>query len=167
MTNIEKCMGKEDLFAYAHHLLEPDAERDLRKHLAECAACRAVVAEYQSLDALLDEWKPAAPSAWFDVRVRAAVAADHPPRWTLFGFRWAQLLAMACLLALVTAASLIISRRQPSSTQETAAKSSAAKVEEELTLYKDLPVLEDEDYEMLANFDVLSALPRGEAKVEN
>jgi hypothetical protein len=36
-----------------------------------------------------------------------------------------------------------------------------------LTLYKDLPVLEDEDYEMLANFDVLSALPHGEAKVEN
>ena len=46
-------------------------------------------------------------------------------------------------------------------------KTAAAQVEEELTLYKDLPVLEDQDYDMLANFDVLSELPRGDMKVDN
>lgn len=172
MTNTEKCMGKEDLFAYANHLLETEAERGVRAHLGGCAACRAMVAEYQTLDALLDEWKPASPSAWFDARVRAAVAAQ-PRRFAFFGFRWAQVMAMACVVLMVTAASLMISRRsvQLERNEQAAANITAkAKVEEELTLYKDLPVLEDQDYDMLANFDVLSAVPRGDDgdnKVEN
>lgn len=37
--------------------------------------------------------------------------------------------------------------------------------EEEMSLYKNLPVLED--YDLLANFDVLSELPQGEKKVAN
>jgi len=168
--NHEKCMEREHLFAYAHHLLEAAEEREAREHVAQCAACGQVVMEFQKLDAALEEWKPIAPSVWFDARVRAAVASERSAGFPfrLFGWRWAQILAPACLVLLVTVASLMISRRQPSSAPtERAAQSSAAQVEEELTLFKDLPVLEDEDYEMLANFDVLSELPHGEAKVEN
>ena len=148
----------------------------MREHVEHCAACGQTVTEFQKLDTVLDEWRPVAPSDWFDARVRAAVAADvsAPSRFTLFGLRWAQVLAPACLLLLVVAASLIVSRIRATKPSLTAtrpivepAKTPAARVEEELTLYKDLPVLEDEDYEMLANFDVLSELPRGEKKVDN
>jgi anti-sigma factor RsiW len=167
--NHEKCMERENLFAYAQHLLESNEEREAREHVAQCARCREAVSAFQRLDAVLDEWKPAAPSPWFDARVRAAAEANPPARFPfgLFGVRWAQVLAPACLVVLVTFATLLIFRQQPSDMQERLTKSSATTVEEELTLYKDLPVLEDEDYEMLANFDVLSALPHGEAKVEN
>jgi len=37
--------------------------------------------------------------------------------------------------------------------------------EEELNLYQNLAVLED--YDLLAEFDLLSELPKGESKVEN
>lgn len=167
--NQEKCMERDHLFAYAQRLLESNEECEVREHVAQCARCQEAVAAFQRLDAVLDEWKPAAPSSWFDARVRAAVEANPPARFPfgLFGLRWAQVLAPACLVVLVTFATLLTTRQQPSDAQERLTKSSATKVEEELTLYKDLPVLEDEDFQMLANFDVLSALPHGDAKVEN
>jgi hypothetical protein len=83
-------------------------------------------------------------------------------------------LAPACLVLLIVAGSFIVWRMRPaqspqSATQQTAQTASApsTQVEEELTLYENLPVLEDEDYEMLAKFDVLSKLPRGDKKFAN
>jgi len=164
MTEIEKCMGKEELFAYAHHLLEPDAEREVREHVAHCAACEATVAEYLSLDSLLDDWQAAEPTAWFDTRVRRAVSVPPAPGFTLFGIRWAPMLAAVCLLLLVAIGSLIMSGQSAvQADQQLAlnARPAAKRVEEEITLYKDLPVLEDQDFDMIANFEVLSAVPRG------
>jgi len=171
MTKTEKCMGKEEMFAYAHQLLEADAERAARQHVAECAACRTVVEEYQSLHSLLDEWKPAEPSVWFDARVRAALRAAPTPAWAGFGLR--QILAMACTLVTVTLAALSLSRHadvQRDQELAATARPAANRVEEEITLYKDLPVLEDRDFDMIADFDVLSAVPRGqngESELEN
>ena len=175
MIDTTKCLSREQLFTYSHHQLESREESGVREHVGRCTACEQTVLEFQKLDTVLDEWKPADPSAWFDARVRAAVNSSGmaPSGFTLFGMRWAQWLAPASLAVLVLAASLIVTRVQPNRTPQTVArvfqtaKSPAAQVEEELTLYKDLPVLEDEDYDMLANFDVLSELPRGETKVEN
>ena len=175
MIDTTNCLSREVLFSYSHRLLEPREESGVREHVGRCAACKQTVLEFQQLDTVLDEWKPVVPSSWFDARVRAAVnsSGGAPSGFTLFGMRWAQVLAPACLAILVMAASLMISRVQPNRALRNAAqtnrtvKSPAAQVEEELTLYKDLPVLEDEDYDMLANFDVLSELPHGETKVEN
>jgi hypothetical protein len=46
-----------------------------------------------------------------------------------------------------------------------AAQATREPAEEELSLYQNLPVLED--YDLLANFEVLSELPKSEKQVEN
>ena len=176
MINHGKCPDREQLFAYAHRMLDSPEHGAAREHVENCAVCGQIVMEFQKLDTVLDEWQSVAPSDWFDARVRAAVAAEvpTPSRFTLFGLRWAQVLSPACLVLLLVVASLMLSRtRETKSTLRSTqpitepARIPATRVEEELTLYKDLPVLEDEDYEMLANFEILSELPRGEKKLEN
>ncbi len=172
----EKCVSREKLFAYASHLLDRREESEISLHIGACEACGRVLAQYQRLDATLDEWKPAAPSGAFDARVRAAVALQKVarPGFAFLGLRWAQMLAPACLLVLVVAASLILShsRRHPVHVANTPAISQSvaepgSPAEQELTMYQDLPILEDEDYEMLADFDVLSEVPRGDSKLAN
>jgi hypothetical protein len=108
-----KCCEREQLFAYCQRLLAADEEEKVRAHVAECAACRAVVGEYEKLDTLLDDWQPAEPSPWFDARVRAAIAADSSraesarPR---FGLVWVRWLAPAVGLAVVLVAVLVVWR---------------------------------------------------------
>ena len=176
MMDCTKCLNDEQIFAYAQHLLGPDEQDKVRSHVEKCFACGQTALRYQKLDAVLDEWKPAEPSEWFDARVRTAVASDPSARsgFTFFGLRWAQVLAPACLVLLIVAGSFIVSRMRPAqsprpATQQIAQPGStpSVQVEEELTLYENLPVLEDEDYEMLSKFDVLSKLPRGEKKLAN
>lgn len=173
------CVEREKLFAYVHRMLEPREEGEVRAHVTWCPACSKRVEEFQKLDVVLDEWKPTKPSAWFDARVRAAVAAAEPAEnpGFFFGLRRRRWLSPALLVVLVVSASWVVlrtgrsphpapfaSRRQAA--QPAAAvgsKSPQAQAEEELSLYKDLPVLED--YDMLANFDMLSELPKGDKRV--
>ena len=194
-----KCVEREQLFAFTHQMLEARAESEVRAHLAECSACRAVAEGFRQLDAVLDEWKPTEPSPWFDTRVRAALAAEGEKRAArpLFGLRWAQLLVPAVVMALVVLGVLLL-RRSPQAPQPVARQQSpqvsqparavppetqpkplakaqppavtqpqaAATVEEdELSLYQNLRVLED--YDLLANFDVLSELPARGKKIVN
>ena len=113
-----KCCDREQLFAYCRGFLAAGEEEKVRAHVAACAACRAVVQEYEKLDLLLDDWQPAEPSPWFDARVRAAIAADSSqgqssrPR---FGLEWARWLAPALGVALVLVALFVVirSRRPP------------------------------------------------------
>jgi len=108
-----KCCGREQLFAYCQRLLAADEEEKVRAHVAECAACRAVVGEYEKLDTLLDDWQPAEPSPWFDARVRAAIAADLSQAQSarpLFGLAWGRWLVPALGLALVLVAALVVWR---------------------------------------------------------
>lgn len=176
MMDRAKCLNDEQIFAYAQRLLEPGEEEKARSHVEQCSVCGQAALRYQTLDAVLDEWKPVEPSDWFDARVRAAVASNPSAQsgFTFFGLRWAQVLAPACLVMLLVAGSLIVLRRRPAhlpqpATQQIAQPASATsvQVEDELTLYENLPVLEDQDYEMLSNFDVLSKLPRGEKRLAN
>jgi len=176
MMDRAKCLEEEQIFAYAQHLLQPGEEDKVRSHIEQCSVCEKASLRFQSLDAVLDEWKPVEPSDWFDARVRAAVASDPSARsgFTFFGLRWAQALAPACLVMLLIAGTLIVLRMKPAhparpATQPVTQPASApsVQVEQELTLYENLPVLEDQDYEMLSNFDVLSNLPRREKKLAN
>ena len=204
-----KCFEREQLFAYGHRLLAAREEEQVRVHVSECGACRAVVKEYGKLDTLLDGWRPAEPSPWFDARVRAAIAAETAKPYrsrSPFSLGWVRWLAPALGVVLVLAATLAVwwSRRSlerpvtqpvvsspasrapqnvvtpapvlvPAPTPQMARTqpvetprpvTAAVKAgEDELGLYENLTVLED--YDLLANFDVLSELPRGEKKVGN
>jgi hypothetical protein len=192
-----KCVEREKIFALTHRMLEPREESEVRTHVADCLECRAVAEEFYRLDAVLDEWKAAQPSPWFDTRVRAALAAEERKRAArpLFGLRWTQLLVPAVVVVLVVLG-VVLLRRSPQAPQpvaqqnvapvtrpaptvppETQSKQlaqasavtqpqkAATAEEDELSLYQNLPVLED--YDLLANFDVLSELPARGKKLVN
>jgi len=179
-----KCIEREDLFAYVHRMLELRDEEKVRAHIELCPRCQEAVEEFRKLDAVLEEWKSAEPSPWFDARVRAAVAASKPaePPRVFFGLQWGRWLAPALVGVLVVVGSLVVLRlRQPHEVPQPVARQEAAKpvtpapppavtpaVEseaDELSLYQNLPVLED--YDMLADFEVLSEIPKGAKKVVN
>jgi len=106
-----KCLERAQLFAYAHQMLEAEVAERVRAHLDTCAACRATVAEYQRLETVLEEWKPAEPSPWFDARVRQAVKSLEaaPPKTRWAGVRWGWL-ATASVAVLVVAVSVVAYR---------------------------------------------------------
>ena len=196
------CMEREQLFALAHGMLDVQEEAAARAHLAECARCRQAVEEFARLDAVLDEWKPAEPSPWFDTRLRAALAVETEGGWrkTLAAMQWGRWLVPA---AVVTALVLVfmvmrqstpppqpVARHAPAVQQTTPAPDAAqpqagrepgpavqaqnapaptnlATLErkDETTPEDGLEVLED--FDMLANFEVLSELPQRETRVAN
>jgi hypothetical protein len=181
-----KCFDREQLFAVANHLAAPQEEEAVRSHVAGCAACRVMLAEYQQLNLTLDEWKVADPSPWFDARVRRALDANEAQTsaggWREF-FRM-RALAPALLVMVMVVGSLLYVRshsRQEQPTPKIAQSAASTEVtpqpsagsgvnaesreEDEVTLYENLSTLED--YDMLANFDVLSELPQGAPKVVN
>ncbi len=104
-----KCFDREQLFSYASHLLEAREEEEIRAHLEECSGCRKVLAEYERLDAVLDEWKPAEPSPWFDARLRHALAEQDSKRSAkpFWGLGWARVLALVSLIAIVVGLLLV------------------------------------------------------------
>ncbi len=178
------CMGREKLFAYSHHLLEPSGEGEVRTHVSGCAHCRGIVEQYQKLEAALEEWKPVEPSSWFDARLRAAVERAEAPSsagWLgLLRVRW---LAPALATVLVAVGSVVVLRQSrhashPALSQagqkaaapavQAPAQPEATEAEagqEELSLYRNLAILED--YDMLADFEVLSELPKSEKQIDN
>src|SRR5260370_18179332 len=107
-----KCVEREKIFAYIHHLLESRQAGQVRAHVAECARCRAGIGEDRKLDSVLEEWKPIEPSPSFDARLRAAIertAPVHAPlSWLgIPALRW---LAPAAMLALVVVSSALVVR---------------------------------------------------------
>lgn len=123
------CCKREQLMAYSTRLLEPEEEAQIRRHLASCTACRAVADEYGALDAVLDEWKPAEPSPWFDARLRAAVASAAAARQAhrgLFGLAWTAWSAPLVMAALVAVSVIIIRTHRPGLTPVADSHSSGA-----------------------------------------
>ncbi len=194
-----KCLNREELFATMHHLLDAREKAAARAHLAECAACRSLLDEYQRLNEALEEWEPVEPSPAFDARLLEAVREverERALRWSFLpdwmrpapmryigaGLRrpaQAGWLAPACVLLVVVTGSIVLVRtsrkthpfvqpRQERGVELSASNGNAAPAEtaeEELNLYKELPVLEN--YDLLADFDVLSELHPGGQKVED
>jgi anti-sigma factor RsiW len=107
-----KCMEREQLFAYVHHLMEEREAEEVRRHLEECAHCRAAVAKQERLHALLDEWQPREPSPWFDAHVKAAIAASEQQKAArgFLAWPWARVAAAAVTLLAVIIAGLLVFR---------------------------------------------------------
>jgi anti-sigma factor RsiW len=174
------CFEREHLFAYAGKMLEARDEIEVRAHLAECAACRKVVEGYRQLDELLDLWQPTAPSPWFDARVRAAVAAGElrsASFWgrLLAGLGWRRWLAPALVVIMVVASAVIVQRR-PGLLSRSGAHVGGASQASRANVPSQVGTPEEgeegttrastvDDYDMLANFDVLSELPKPGGKV--
>jgi predicted anti-sigma-YlaC factor YlaD len=197
------CLDHERLFSYAHRLLGEQEAAQVHAHLGECSLCREVVEHYERLDAVLEEWKPAGPSAWFDARVRQAVETQEARRAArgFWGLGWVRGLALASLGVLVIAGVAWLTHRhrsvstpstqatqQPRQTTAAQAPAEVAKLNPRAVTprqaekpRKPAPELqsagispsEDEDaralddYDLVADFDVLSELPKKGAGVAN
>src|SRR3979411_889755 len=64
------------ILGYVDGRLKEGERVEMEKHLSTCAACQLRVNEFRSVHALLDELPIIEPSAAFDLRVRARVAAE-------------------------------------------------------------------------------------------
>ena len=64
------------ILGYVDGRLKEGERLEMEKHLATCGACQLRVNEFRSVHALLDELPMIEPSAAFDLRVRARVAAE-------------------------------------------------------------------------------------------
>jgi hypothetical protein len=111
------CMEREQLFALAHGMLDAQEEAAARAHVAECTRCRQAVEEFVRLDAVLDEWRCAEPSPWFDTRLRAALAVEGEGGWrkALGAMQWARWLVPAAVVAALVLALMVMRQSPPSS----------------------------------------------------
>jgi hypothetical protein len=173
------CPKREDIFALSQGILAGREAREAKAHLEDCAHCRNVFERYLRLDSVLAGWTPAVePSPWFDARLRAALASAKPasasPAFAWWGFAWTHWLALSTLTALLLAVAILTRHDLRLQHQRSAAVAAQvaqtekpapiqSEAAQELKIYQNLPVLED--YDMLANFDVISELPKGSSKV--
>jgi anti-sigma factor RsiW len=67
---------EKKIMGYVDGRLKEGERLEMEKHLAACGACRVRVSEFRAVNVLLDELPMIEPSAAFDVRIQARVAAE-------------------------------------------------------------------------------------------
>ena len=74
------------ILGYVDGRLKESERLEVEKHLGSCAACRLRANEFRAVSGLLDELPVIKPSAAFDLRVHARVAAEPVKQswWTWF-----------------------------------------------------------------------------------
>jgi anti-sigma factor RsiW len=135
------------ILAYVDGRLKESERLEMEKHLSTCGACQLRVNEFRAVASLLEEVPQIEPSAAFDVRVRARVAAEPVKQgwWALF-MPSPRVAFAASLLLLATV--WVASR--PTDRTLTAA--------DEAQINQDLPVLEN--FDVLSDFGALTELPQ-------
>jgi len=141
------------ILGYIDGRLKESEQREMEKHLAACPACSVRVNEFRSVGSLLDELPMIEPSAAFDIRLAARIAAEPVKQswWSWLGAA-PRILVAASMLLLAT---LYVGHRPPdvANTANTTGGEEAQIMQDQ-----DLPVLED--YDVLANFEPLTELPQ-------
>jgi anti-sigma factor RsiW len=116
---------------YVDGRLKEGERLEMEKHLSTCAACQLRVNEFRSVHALLDELPMIEPSAAFDLRVRARVAAEPAKQSWWAWFTPSPRVAFAASMLLL--ATVWVSR------------------------YSDPPQIDQADIPVLENYDVISS----------
>jgi len=137
------------ILAYVDGRLKDSERTAAEKHFASCATCRVRVNEFRSVNALLGELPMVEPSAAFDVRVRARVAAAPVKQSWWAWMRPSSRIAFAASMLLL-ATVWIGYRNEPVPPPINPDEADAA-------MMQDISVLEDHD--ALANFEPLKELP--------
>jgi anti-sigma factor RsiW len=140
------------MLAYVDDRLKESERREVEKHLAGCASCRLRVEEFRAVSGLLDELPVIEPSAAFNARVHALVAAEPVKQSWWAWLRVPPRVAFAATMLLVAALWLGFYHRPP-----TPQLPWSSPVVADEQMMQDLPVLEDHD--VLSNFEPLKELP--------
>jgi anti-sigma factor RsiW len=136
------------MLGYVDGRLKESERLEVEKHLSACAACRLRVKEFGAVSGLLEELPVIEPSAAFDVRVRALVAAEPARKGWWNWFAPSPRVAFAASLLLV-ATVWLGTQPKPQAPVSTANNASA-------TTEKNVVVIDSDDLPVLENFDVLS-----------
>src|SRR5713226_2237303 len=129
---------EERILAYVDGRVKVSERREMEVHLAGCPACRLRVNEFRAVTGLLDELPQIEPSAAFDARVHARVAAEPAKQSWWAWITPSPRVAFAASMLLVATA-WIGTHSNPN--QPTIAQD-------------DIPVLEN--YDVISNFEPLT-----------
>jgi anti-sigma factor RsiW len=134
------------ILPYVDGRLKESERLEMEKHLSACAACRLRVNEFRAVTGLLDELPVIEPSAAFDLRVHARVAAEPVKQsW------WAWLTPsprVAFAASMLLLAMVWLGSRPPDSSL------SATDIDK---INQNMPVLEN--YDVISDFAPLTELP--------
>jgi anti-sigma factor RsiW len=130
------------ILGYVDGRLKEGERLEVEKHLSTCAACQLRVNEFHSVHALLDELPMIEPSAAFDLRVHARVAAEPAKRSWWAWFTPSPRVAFAASMLLL--ATIWIGSYSGSNQSQ---------IDQ-----ADIPVLEN--YDVISSFEPLTELPQ-------
>ncbi len=130
------------ILGYVDGRLKEGERLEMEKHLSACAACRVQVNEFRAVNVLLDELPMIEPSAAFDVRVNARVAAEPAKQswWAWFAPSPRVAFAASMLVLATVWVGSYSGSNQPQIDQA------------------DIPVLEN--YDVISSFEPLTELPQ-------
>jgi hypothetical protein len=135
------------ILGYVDGRLKEGERLEMEKHLSTCAACQLRVNEFRAVSVLLDELPMIEPSAAFDVRVHARVAAEPAKQSWWAWYTPSPRVALAASMLLL--ATVWLGSRPPEPTLN------ASEVEK---INQNLPVLEN--FDVLSDFAPLTDLPQ-------
>jgi anti-sigma factor RsiW len=137
------------ILAYVDGRLKESERLEMEKHLSACGACQLRVSEFRAVTLLLDEVPQIKPSAAFDVRVRARIAAEPVKQGWWAWFTPSPRVAFAASLLLL--ATVWIGYRD-------AQLPGVDQKEMDAQMMQEIQTLDDQD--VISNFDPLKDLPQ-------
>ncbi len=138
------------IVAYVDGRLKESERLEMEKHLSACGACQLRVNEFRAVTGLLDELPEIEPSAAFDVRVRARVAAEPVKQGWWAWFTPSPRVAFAASLLLLATVWVGYESNSPSPFDNPK--------DADVQMMQDMQVLDDQD--VISNFDPLKDLPQ-------
>ncbi len=133
------------ILGYVDGRLKESERLEMEKHVSTCAACRVRVNEFRTVNVLLDELPMIEPSAAFDIRLHARVAAEPAKQsWWAWSMPAPRVAFAAAMLAVAMA---WVGSRMPNNDL------SAGDIDK---INQNLPVLEN--YDVISDFSPLSDL---------
>src|SRR5260370_32333793 len=133
------------ILGYVDGRLKESERLEMEKHVSTCAACRVRVNEFRTVNVLLDELPMIEPSAAFDLRVHARVAAEPAKQsWWAWSMPAPRVAFAAAMLAVAMA---WVGSRMPNNDL------SAGDIDK---INQNLSVLEN--YDVISDFSPLSHL---------
>jgi len=135
------------ILGYVDGRLKESERLEMEKHLLTCAACQLRVNEFRAVNVLLDELPMIEPSAAFDIRMQARVAAEPAKQSWWAWFAPSPRVAFAASMLLL--ATVWIGSRSAD------VNLSAADIEK---INQNMTVLEN--YDVISDFAPLSDLPQ-------